>query len=481
VTQNCSTNHSATTRWRLLCGSGACAILAVSAAIRIIGIFNDLWLDEIWSLDLIQRISSPLEVFTGIHHDNNHYLNSLCLFFLGNHGNWPGYRVPSALMGIFTVALAWLIGLRRNLTSAFFAMILVGFSYLLVLYSTEARGYAAVVFFSFLSFYALDFHLAKPRWQTACLVGFCETMGFLAHLSFLFFFCAALAWSAWRFMQSNQGFKRALILMTACHAPPVLVLGLLYFIDIRLTVVGGGTQSSMAKVYADALAWSLGSPAGIPQPILVLAAVALFGAGLWILWRARPDLTVFFVGVMISPILVIVINQFGFIYVRHFLISVAFLLILISFVLARLYQQSRAGKGICLLFLTAYLLVNGWHIRTLFRDGWGHYGEAARFMAGQSKGSVIRIGSDHDFRNPFVLQFYGPTSFGNKKMEYFNGNSWPQNGVEWVVCHKESFEAPVPSMTQFTDGHGNQYELMRIYPAAPLSGLPWFIYHNKAY
>ena len=43
---------------------------------------NDLWTDEIWSLQLVQDLRSPAEVFWGISHDNNHYLNSLWLYGL---------------------------------------------------------------------------------------------------------------------------------------------------------------------------------------------------------------------------------------------------------------------------------------------------------------------------------------------------------------------------------------------------------------
>ena len=65
------------------------------------------------------------------------------------------------------------------------------------------------------------------------------------------------------------------------------------------------------------------------------------------------------------------VTQHEFIYVRYFLVSMAFLMILISFLLSRLYQRSPMGKAICLLFLVAYFLANGWHIMTLCRDGTG--------------------------------------------------------------------------------------------------------------
>jgi hypothetical protein len=91
----------------------------------------------------------------------------LWLYRAGFHGNWPGYRIPSIAAGVGSVVLAGLIGLRRNAPAACFAMMLVAFSYVQILYSSEARGYAEVVFFSFLSYYALDKYLEKRAWPAA--------------------------------------------------------------------------------------------------------------------------------------------------------------------------------------------------------------------------------------------------------------------------------------------------------------------------
>src|SRR5207253_29604 len=125
------------TLYAALCGG----VFLVAAAIRIRAAFNDLWLDEIWSVELVRELHSALGVFTQTHQANNHYLNSLFIYFVGQRGNWPGYRIPAECFGIGTVALAWFIGARRDRWTGFFSMLLASFSYVLVLYSSEARGY----------------------------------------------------------------------------------------------------------------------------------------------------------------------------------------------------------------------------------------------------------------------------------------------------------------------------------------------------
>jgi hypothetical protein len=62
-------------------------VFLLAAIIRIVAAFNDLWLDEIWSIELVRELRSALGVFTQTHHDNNHYLNSLFIYVLGQRGN----------------------------------------------------------------------------------------------------------------------------------------------------------------------------------------------------------------------------------------------------------------------------------------------------------------------------------------------------------------------------------------------------------
>ena len=143
---------------------GSCVlIVAVAVLLRARSAMNDLWMDEIWSVELVRELHSPLEVFTKTHHDNNHYLNSLFIYFLGQRGNWPGYRIPAVAAGLGAIILAWLIGRHRDRTTAFFSMFLVSFSYVMILCSSEARGYAPLIFFCFLCFLVLESLLARPR------------------------------------------------------------------------------------------------------------------------------------------------------------------------------------------------------------------------------------------------------------------------------------------------------------------------------
>ena len=464
-------------RWQCLVAS--IVILASAAVLRICGAINDLWLDEIWSLHIAGDLSAPIDVFTKIHHDNNHYLNTLYMFLVGSHGNWPGYRIPSILAGIGTVAVAGLIGGRRNAPSALFAMLLVGFSYLAVLYSSEARGYMTSVFFSLLSFYLLDRYLETKRLPFALMFSVSAVLGLLAHLVFLSFFAAAVVWSGYRLIKSQAEPKQIALVALLCHAMPSLFIAVLYFVDVRHMVTGGGTPSTLLHAYMAALAWGLGTPSEDFNLVWGCMALVILAVGLRMLWKEKSDLLVFFLGaILVFPILLAFFSGSSSFYARFFILAVVFLLILFSFVLADFYRRGSPGMVISALLLTAYLAGNSWHMVSLFAYGRGQYGDAIRLMAKQSNGPLVTIGGDHDFRIGTVMEFHEPKELALKNFRYDHQGSWQRGGPEWIICHKESYEAPVPPAAQLQDNTGITYDFVTTFPATPLSGLHWFLYHR---
>ena len=76
----------------VLAGAG---IVLFGALVRVPGLFTDFWLDEIWSYSHVQKLSSAVEVFTAIHHDSNHWLNSLVIYGLGAGKPFWFYRLVS--------------------------------------------------------------------------------------------------------------------------------------------------------------------------------------------------------------------------------------------------------------------------------------------------------------------------------------------------------------------------------------------------
>jgi hypothetical protein len=124
------------------------------------------------------------------------------------------------------------------------------------------------------------------------------------------------------------------------------------------------------------------------------------------------------------------------------------------------------------------MMANGWHLMTLFQYGRGDDRAALRYMLQNTRGPVATVGGDQDFRIGTVVRFYTRTGIDPGSVRYYPQASWPPEGVEWLVCEKESFEDLVVPADLTVDGH--PYELARTFPTAPLSGLHWFVYHLRA-
>jgi hypothetical protein len=465
---------------RLIYAAACIVIVALAGSLRACSALNDLWMDEIWSLELVRELHSAFGVFTQTHHDNNHYLNSLFIYFLGQHGDWPGYRIPAEVAGIGAVVLAWFIGARRDRCTAFFSMFLVSFSYVLILYSSEARGYAPLIFFCFLCFLILHAFFGNPRWQLAGLFSLSAILGFTSHLTFLIFLGASLVWFWVRLLQLKFSTPKIIGWTAACYAAPFIYLVALYVIDVRHLQIGGGTPISVLDGYGATLAWALGGP-NVAWLQRFTAAISVTGllVGSAILVRERSQEWIFFLGAIVIIPLAMPLFEHGTLhYVRYFIVALGFLLLLFGRVLGWLFQSGRSGKitsaFLCLFFLT----LNGSAVGSLLKYGRSHIAEAIKFMDQTAKQQPVTFGGEQDFRTQFMLGFYWREMMGDKPANYYDHDHWPTEGPEWVVFHKESFTQPVPPGKRFTDKFGNWFELVRTFPTAPLSGVHLFLYRK---
>ena len=464
-----------------LFGALCAAVFLLAIVIRVRAAFNDLWLDEIWSLELVRELRSALGVFTQTHHDNNHYLNSLFIYFLGQRGNWPGYRILSELTGIGIIVLAWFIGAKQNKWSAFFSTLLVSFSYVLVLYSSEARGYASLVFFCFACFLVLQSFLENPRWHLAAVFTVCAGFGFTSHLTFFVFIAGSLPWFCLRLRRLGMSVLKIGLWTLACYAIPLAYLLLLYFVDVRYLQIGGGTPITTFDGYRATLAWTLGGPNAFEiQYFTAAVCIVALVTGVWLLVRQRFDDWVFYVGaIVIAPLAMAALDQGTLHYVRYFIVALAFLLLLFGRLLGWLFETGRTGKIATIAFCSAFIALNALSISALFNYGRGHISEAINFMAKNADpAEEISFAGEQDFRIEFILAFYWREMMDGKSANYYNHDRWPSTGPEWVLFHRDSMTEPVPPGRRFTDRFGNTFELVRTFPTAPLSGVHLFVYRR---
>lgn len=455
-----------------------CVLVVLLAGLaRFYAALGDFWLDEVWSWFLAGRLNSPADVLFELKHENNHFLNTWILYFLGPGEHWVVYRIPAVIAGIGTVIVCGLISARRGAGEAVMTLVLIGGSYPLIHFSSEARGYSYVLFFSATAFLFLERALRRPDWRNGLLFGTCCVLGFLSQPMFVYFYISAFAWSSWAWLRERPSGREFALRIGRCHALPILFAGGLYYVNLREMINAGGTIFGLRQVLVETLSLTFGGPFGGPAAIgVALIAIVIFFAGVEVLRRSGHDEWLFHVLVIaVAPAILLAVVQRQEVYPRYFLISVLFLLLLAGELLAMLWQSGRAGRIVGGLLLVVFLVGNGRHTARLIEVGRGGYWEALQFMERRSPEPTIRVGSDHDFRNGMLLSFYSVYTPLNKRLEYFPQDRWHE-GPEWMILHDQEMDWTPPET--FASPHGHQYRLAAFYPYAGLSGWHWALYRR---
>jgi len=466
------------------------AIVALAAAVRLACSFNDLWLDEIWSLRLVAQISSPVQILTRLTHDNNHPLNSLFLYLLlPARAGWT-YRLFSWFTGSAAVALAGVLAGRQfrllhprapasQVTAAvLFTAALFGGCYLLIHYSSEARGYAPAVCFSLLAFYALLRGPARA-WSVWVFVYWtASALALLSHLASVQVLFAGVAWTAARVLPEPVTRRDRLVELTRWHLVPGVAFGLYYWGFVNKLGVGGGHETGLVASLGDLAAYSLGFPAAIGVLAALPALLLVIFVALCLIGREgnRAPAWFYATAIFVAPALGLGSGRFVLFYPRYFIVSAACALLLAGYALARLWTPRRAGRIAGLALVAAFLAGNGGHVARLIAYGRGQYQPALRYIAANTATAVITVSSDNDFRNLTVIDYYGAALGAGRKVTFYGSNGWPAGGPQWLFLHR--LDGVAPPVADIFAANGLHFRLERRFPHAALSGWDWFVYRN---
>lgn len=457
-------------------------ILLAAAALRAPGMFHDFWFDEAWSHQLVREVvSSPIDILTRLHIDNNHPLNSFFLVALGDQSAWAVYRIPSLVFGVGAVLLAGLVMARRGRAHALAAMVLFGCSYPLVLYSSEARGYSAMVFFALLAILSHERYLGTRGWPALAVFWTAVVLGFLSHLSFVHAYGAILVWAVVHARQRSANLHDALASVTATQAVPLVFLAGLHHVFIRHLHVAGGEPASLASVLAETVGVTAGLPAHGPwaaAPALLIAGVAV--AGLAVAWREDRGLFVLLLGgILVVPGLAVLV-ELGTATVpprffpRYFLVSISLLLLGAAWRIGAEWQQGGGRRLVAGLLVAAYAAGQLWQVAAFARGGRGGYLDAVDHMARATGDSTIRVSSNSDLRTRVLLEFYRRYLPPDRTL-VFSPRTSAGNGAAWRI-REDVVPAAVPPETD--DERGRRYRLAARYSFYGLSGSQWSLYER---
>lgn len=496
----------------------AALILMLGATLRIVGLFDDFWLDEIWSWDFAMTSKSPTQILFGIHHDNNHHLNTLWMYLWGNQPHWLVYRLHSYVAGVLTIVGSGLLAGDVNFTcrllrrssrrttdrrrsaessnssnddcaafarnSALLTMFLSATCEYACVYSTEARGYAmsgAAAVFSTVVLRRLVMASTERRSQasSALIYAMLALFGFFSHLTFAAVFLPQFVWSS-----VCLAMRRRFLTIAICYLPVFFGVATLWLLDLKYAKTGGAPLTSSFTVALE----SLVLPMGISQPdwlVLLCSGIMLAGliAGLYFLARGSlTEATLFGLMLIFAPPLMYGLRSDGLLSPRHFFVIWMVLFPLLGLPLTLLCRSSGRLQLLGLALLVFWLATNGWEFIQFATYGRGGYERSVTWLAQEamkesgSSSKLQSIGSDHDFRNSMVLSFYMRRQSLRDHFQYFPQGRWPVNGVDWLFVHSLERDSLPQSELQVGSWQYERKHLERF--SAPI-GWHWAIYQKR--
>lgn len=440
---------------------------------------GDLWMDEIWSLFFAEAAKTPWELLTVYKHDNNHLLNTLFLYFLGNQQHLILYRMLAILSGIASLLMIRSIALRWGRIESLFAVLLAATSYPLILYFSEARGYAPAMLFGLLSLFIILKAQDHHRPVNVVFFWVASILGVLSHLTFVIVFLSLALYVVHHEYGSDaslpmRSWRAARYLLV----PAVFITAFSVFYARNMSI-GGGPAVDTFAVVGQGMTTLLGLPQALwylalPMVLLLVTSIAFF------LWKSHSALWSFYSSVLlVSPALMITLFRPDYVHFRYFILCFPFYYLALSFLLAKLYRaKAKAWRPLVFMIFGLFIFGNAIRIIPLFHDGRGNYRSIVREMANASLSNVITVGSDNDFRNKMVLSFYARFLPSAKTIQYVDQQSWSNMPPEWLIVHSlDELTEPEPWLS-IEDGR--MYRLTKAARFSGNSGFSWFLYHDSS-
>lgn len=458
-----------------------CAAVLLSAVLMTLAARGDLWLDEIWSLGFAEHAASPWDIVTRFKNDNNHILNTLLLYLLGQQSQLFLYRLPALMSGIGALVLMTMLARRQGRVEGLLVALLAGTSYPLILYFSEARGYAPAIFFALLAFYLLQKSRERLTSTTVLLFWSAAILGILSHFTFVIILTALFCSTAWHEWAKTPLVPTVSGKLAALFAVPFIFLGVMYLTFIRPMTIGGGDRFSYGDVIGYASATALGVPDGgfLAGTAAFLCYAGVVAGGAFLLFRKRNPLWLFYVtALLLAPPLMLAVTRPQVLYFRYFVICFPFFYLLLGSSMGELCRaRPRAGAWAAAALIVLMATGHATRIIPLLTQGRGNYSTALADISAHTTGPVIRVGSDHDFRNNVLLSFYARFLSGGKKLQYIDQGLLAEERPEWFITHSQdaSFQ-PQPVLVMDMVG---TYRLQKQYSYSRDSGWRWFVYHAE--
>lgn len=404
-------------------------------------------------------------------------LNTFFLYGIGAQKPFILYRLLSVASGFGALVIMIYLASRRGRFEAFSLLLLAGTSYPLILYFSEARGYAPAIFCALLAYMLLERNEHRLAPATLLLFWAVIIAGMLAHLTFVIIFMSLVSLSVVRCTEADLPYSHLVKRLCVTYGLPILFFVWFYLYFVREMDIGGGNNFQYFEVISHATSVLSGFPDGqyfqIASLVFYTATVA---AGVIFFYRKQSAEWVFYLmALCVAPALLLITARSQVFFFRYLLVVFPFFYLLLAAMLGVLYRSGFVRYR-CLALAIMLLMTVGQAVRVipLLVYGRGSYTEALSYLDSHTSGNEIRIGSDHDFRNGTILEFYAGTRHLKKTLIYQEQALWKNEPPEWFIAHSQKvFFQASPTLYSKND---DVYRLVRQFNSTTDSGWNWYLY-----
>ncbi len=439
---------------------------------------GDLWFDEIWSLSFVQSATSWWDVFTRLHHDNNHPLNSLFLYFFGLHQPFWVYRLPAVLAGIGSILLLGKIARRWGSFEEAAVVLVAGMAYPFLLYGSEARGYMPAIWWGLLSYVIREAWHRKRHWGRLLLLWMTMILGTLSHFTFIILLLSLFFLGVWEEFMAPATRLRKIRRLTVCWFPPFLFFAWFYWFFSRDMIIGGGPVVNKGDVLCRMAAILAGTPEIDGIPVLTFIGIILvIVAGILVMYREGERWLFYCCVLLVVPALFLLLVRSDYFYFRYLTLCFPFFYLLVAYLLGKCYRLlSGGGKWVPVIFIVLLIAGHFTRVGPLLVHGRGNYRSAVNYLAENSSQNPITIGSDHDFRNRLLLFFYARRLSCRHQFRYIPQENLRREPPEWFIAHTQDARRVPPRKIAVPGGRA--YQIEGVYRSCPVSGWNWFLYRR---
>jgi hypothetical protein len=469
-------------RQSLIFGLAASAIVLLAAALRIRGAIGPLWVDEVWSLDIVANVESGATSFAeALTFDNNHYLNTLYLALVGIDAPVLLQRGLSILLGVAAVIAAGL-GMRRYGRPAMLAaMGLFAVSFPLVNFGSEARGYAGLVLMTLLALLVTERAMDSRRRGWPLLLGLVALLGLLFQpimamsLVLLAVWCAAAAWRETRSLRHAEA-TGTRVFLPAIAFCAVLIAGF----AIVMHQAGGYQIAGRTPFTVENFLSGFGTLTRLllgiwgPPNWTGTAAAVLIALGALAIGSVRRDrrAMLYLLALIVLPLAIVAARPPNVEFPRYYLATGSVLLLCLAHLFAVAWRHGGVWRVIATVLSAALLFGDTVELGAFFASGRGDVLPALDEIASSPRPVVT---SNSGMRDQTMIDHVA-AKYG-VHVTYVTTDELCAARPRWLLT---SDPRDIPEDVQVSrPGCTIEFHRERVYPFWGLSGARWTLYRAK--